>query len=55
MAGMSRAIRLEAEKHAPSLAELPLEVLRDFEQIVGAYYMDLRAERERRESASEGL
>jgi hypothetical protein len=44
MAGMSKAIRLEIQKHSPdnTLPGLPDEILADYVQIVGAFYMDLK-------------
>jgi predicted component of type VI protein secretion system len=52
MAEMSRAIRTTVQKHGPRLRDLPSEVLKDFEQIVSAYALDLRAEIERRKEQS---
>lgn len=48
MAEMSRAIRLEIQKHAPTLPELSDDVLTQFVQIVGAFYADLHQEWENR-------
>lgn len=49
MTVMSRAIRRTVEEYAPTLKELPNDVLNDFVQIVGAYYFDLKGEQERRQ------
>jgi hypothetical protein len=51
MAGMARAIREELEQHAPTLQQLPDDVLNDFVQIVGAFWLDLDGEQRRREGA----
>lgn len=48
MADMSRAIRLEIEKHGPTLSDIPRDVLEQYATIVGAFYMDLRDELKRR-------
>lgn len=55
MAGMSRAIRLQIEEHStgPTLRELPDEVLYDYVQIVGAFFLDLREEQNRRKMKEE--
>jgi hypothetical protein len=48
MSDMSRAIRLQLESHGKSLQDIPLQTLREFTQIVGAFYLDLKAELDRR-------
>jgi hypothetical protein len=53
MTKMSRAIRLTIEDHAPTLRELSDDVLDDFVQIIGAFYLDLKDEATRRESGAE--
>jgi len=49
---MSKAIREEIEKHSvdATLKGLPLDVLRDYASITGAYHADLVAEHRRRTS-----
>jgi hypothetical protein len=51
MADMSRAIREQIEAHSSgaTLESLPTETLRDYVQIVGAFWLDLRDELQRRE------
>lgn len=49
MAGMSRAIRLEIERHAPTLREIPDDVLPELATIVAAFAADLRDECRRRD------
>ena len=51
MAEMSRAIRLELEKHGPTIKEIPDDALRDFHDIVTAFALDLADEIKRREDA----
>jgi len=46
---MSRAIRHELREHGPTLREIPTPTLHEYVQIVGAFYLDLKAEKERRE------
>lgn len=53
MADMSRAIRMEVERHAPTLTELPDEVLNDFAMISSAWAEDLRGEVARRKAVAE--
>jgi hypothetical protein len=48
MAAMSRAIRLQIQRHGETLRDLPDDVLRDYVDIVGAFYGDLRDEWNRR-------
>lgn len=48
MREMSKAIRLEMEKHSSTLKGLPDDVLKEYEQIVTAYALDLRQEMQRR-------
>jgi hypothetical protein len=48
MAEMSRAIRLELQKHGSTLKDIPDDVLTQFVQITGAFYADLAEEWERR-------
>jgi hypothetical protein len=52
MSEMSKAIREEIEKHSldATLRGLPLDVLREYIDIVGAYYEDLGTEHARRVS-----
>lgn len=52
MADMSRAIRLQLERHGPTVASIPTEVLREYASIVGAFAADLRDELEKREVTS---
>lgn len=54
MAHMSRAIRLQIEENSTSgtLDSLPDDVLRDYVQIVGAFYLDLKDALERRQPAT---
>jgi hypothetical protein len=52
MRDMSRAIRHELAEHGPTLKDIPDDVLREFVQIVGAFYLDLKAELERREESA---
>lgn len=44
MAEMSRAIRLQIEAHSAdsTLSGLPDDVLQEYTQIVGAFYLDLK-------------
>jgi hypothetical protein len=49
MAEMSRAIRLQLQKHGPTLKEIPTDALASYIQITGALYADLREEYERRD------
>lgn len=49
MRDMSRAIRHELSEHGSSLQEVPMEVLGDLVQVLGAFYHDVREEIERRE------
>ena len=49
MRDMSRVIRHELTDHGPTLRQIPLDVLREYVTILGAFYGDLRAELERRE------
>lgn len=53
MADMSRAIRETMEWHAPgkTLKTIPTDLLRDYVQIIGAFYADISEELERRENA----
>ena len=55
MAEMSRAIRETIERHSATgkLTNLPTLVLEEFTQIVGAFYLDLKGELERRSEARE--
>lgn len=48
MGDMSRAIRLELQKGGLTMAEIPTGTLTDYELIVGAFLLDLRAELSRR-------
>jgi hypothetical protein len=48
MTAMSRAIRETIETYAPTLQELPDEIVKDFATIVSAFAGDLKAEMERR-------
>ena len=50
MADMSKAIRKELEKYGPSLRDIPLPTLKEQTQIVGAFYLDMKAQIEERES-----
>lgn len=50
MSDMSRAIRLEIEKHGgTTLRDLPQDVLAEYATIVAAFALDLRQELDRRE------
>lgn len=51
MAAMSRAIREELQQHGPTVGYIPLGVLTDYVDIVGAYYLDLKDEYDRRTKA----
>ncbi len=53
MVQMSRAIRhvIEDNSTANDLSGLPTETLRDFTQILGAFWTDLKDELERRNDA----
>jgi len=51
MRDMSRAIRHELQEHGASLSDVPTEVLADIVQVMGAFYMDIREEYERRMTA----
>jgi hypothetical protein len=48
MRDMSRAIRHELEDHGANLQAIPTLLLREYVQILGAFYFDLRDELERR-------
>jgi hypothetical protein len=48
MTEMSQAIRLQIEKDAPTLHDIPDEILAEYVTIVGAFYFDLKGELERR-------
>lgn len=49
MALMSKAIREELERHGRTLKDVPTETLREYVQIVGAFYLDMKDELEGRE------
>jgi hypothetical protein len=49
MASMSRAIRLEMEKHGPTLRDIPDDVLPELATITAAFAADLRDELRRRD------
>lgn len=48
MSDMSRAIRLELEKHGSTLRDVPTDELGQYTSIVGAFYADLKDELGRR-------
>jgi hypothetical protein len=48
MVQMSEAIRKTVEQYGQTLKDLPDDVLNDFEQIVMAFALDLRDEKQRR-------
>lgn len=48
MRDMSRAIRHELEEHGTNLQAIPTLLLREYTQILGAFYFDLKDELERR-------
>jgi hypothetical protein len=48
MRDMSRAIRHELQEHGPTLSEIPDDALAEYTQIVGAFWLDLKDEAERR-------
>lgn len=50
MALMSKAIREELERHGRTLKDVPLDTLKEYVQIVGAFYLDMKEEVERRET-----
>jgi len=50
MRDMSKAIRHELRDHGDTLRDIPRDVLDQFTQIVGSYYMDMKAELERRDN-----
>lgn len=50
MRDMSRAIRHELQEHGGTLHEIPYETLREYVTLLGAFYGDLKAELERRET-----
>ena len=50
MADMSRAIRHELQDHGPTLADIPDDVLGNYVLIIGAFYLDLKNELERRDT-----
>ena len=54
MVEMSRAIRHTIEDHAPTLKQLRDQELDDFVLVVGAFYLDMREEQERRRSLDDG-
>jgi hypothetical protein len=51
MSDMSRAIRIviEGNTHTGTLQGVPTETLRDFVEIVGAFYADMRDELKQRQ------
>lgn len=49
MADMSRAIREELQTNGPTLGHIPTEPLREYTQILHAFYLDLKEELERRD------
>ena len=50
MRDMSRAIRKQLEVYGSTLRDIPLPTLKEQTQIVGAFYMDMKAQVEERES-----
>ena len=52
MVEMSQAIRLTLERYGLTLKDVPTDVLREFCQITGAFYMDMKDELRRRDLLS---
>jgi hypothetical protein len=53
MRDMSKAIRHELQEHGETLRDIPRETLDQFIQIVGAFYLDLKGEADRRDTEGE--
>ena len=51
MTDMSRAIRLEVQKHGDTLKDVPTDILRDLTTITGAFWADMLSELKERDGA----
>lgn len=54
MSDMSKAIRLELEKHGSTLRDIPTDDLGQITSIIGAFYADLKEELAKRSVPSSG-